>query len=545
MISVVYSTKEKMPEFGELIKKTCGIRDVEVIEYVNPGKYSLSEIYNKGLKESKNNIVVFCHNDISFDTKNWGKKIVKRYNKNPDYGIIGVAGTKHMSTTGRWWEDFSKLHGQVYHEHEGKRWLSKFSGGIGDRIEDVILVDGLFFAVNKEHIKKDFDESVEGFHFYEVTFCFNNFLEGVKIGVIHDIKITHQSIGMTDDQWEENRKIFAEKYKDKLPITLKRNLPEHYKLKVLIGCLKFNEYTGSELYVYELAKELVKQNCDVTICSQLGGDIARKAMVKGIKLADLSEPPGFKLGDGEWIVRTPDGEKKSEKGKLYKVGEVKYDIMHLNHTPITEHLLMLYPNTPAISTIHSEVLDLEKPVINDNILKYIAIRPEIKQHLIDAHEIVKDKIDVVYNPIDGTRFKPNGVLNNEKKRVLFVGTIDYLRKETIFDLIESTKKDGSELWIVGIKRETYLDDLTDEHVKYFEPTWEIERYVKQCDETASILLGRTTIEGWLCGKPGWIYNITPEGVIKDKKLVQVPEDIGRFSSKEVAKRIREEYLNVL
>ena len=53
MISVVYSTKEKMPEFGELIKKTCGVRDVEVIEYVNPGKYSLSEIYNKGFKRIK------------------------------------------------------------------------------------------------------------------------------------------------------------------------------------------------------------------------------------------------------------------------------------------------------------------------------------------------------------------------------------------------------------------------------------------------------------------------------------------------------------
>jgi glycosyltransferase involved in cell wall biosynthesis len=486
-----------MPEFGELIKKTCGIRDVEVIEYVNPGKYSLSEIYNKGLKESKNDIVVFCHNDISFDSKNWGKRIVKRYEKNPDYGILGVAGTKHMSTTGRWWDDFSKMYGNVYHEHEGKKWLSKYSSGINDRIEDVILVDGLFFAVNKNNIKKNFDESVEGFHFYEVTFCFDNFLEGVKIGVIHNIKVVHKSIGMTNDQWEENRKVFAEKYKDKLPVTLNRDLPENYKLKVLIGCLKFNEYTGSELYVYELAKELVKQNCDVTICSQLGSDMVRRAMIRGIKLVNISEPPGFKRGDGEWILQTPDGEKVSEKDKLYKLSEVKYDIMHLNHTPITEYLLKLFPNTPVISTIHSEVLELEKPVIHDNILKYIAIRPEIKQHLIDRHEISENKIEVVYNPIDGARFKPNGVLKHDKKRVLFVGTIDYLRKDTIFDLIGETKREGSELWIVGIKREKYLDDLNEEHIKYFDPTWNVEKYVQQCDETASILLGRTTIEGWL------------------------------------------------
>ena len=499
----------------------------------------------KVLKESKNDIVVFCHNDVSFDTKNWGKRIVKRYEKNPDYGILGVAGTKHMSTTGRWWDDFTKMYGAVYHEHEGKRWLSKYSSGINDRIEDVILVDGLFFAVNKNNIKKNFDETVEGFHFYEVTFCFDNFLEGVKIGVIHNIKITHQSIGMTNEQWEENRKIFAEKYKDNLPVTLKRDLPDNYRLKVLIGCLKFNEYTGSELYVYELAKELVKQNCDVTICSQLGSDMVRKAMVKGIKLADLSEPPGFKKGDGEWVLSTPEGDKTSEKGKLYKMADIRYDIMHLNHTPITEYLLKLYPTTPSISTIHSEVLDLEKPIISDNILKYIAIRPEIKTHLIDNHDIPEDKIDVVYNPIDSARFKPNGLLKNKKKRVLFVGTIDYLRQETIYDLVGVTKEEGSELWIVGEKRDKYLDYITDDHVKYFEPTWNVEKYIKQCDETAGILLGRTTIEGWLCGKPGWIYNIDKDGVIIDKKKHSPPDDIDRFKSLEVAKRIRKEYLNVL
>jgi hypothetical protein len=68
---------------------------------------------------------------------------------------------------------------------------------------------------------------------------------------------------------------------------------------------------------------------------------------------------------------------------------------------------------------------------------------------------------------------------------LFVGTIDYLRKNTIQDLVNTTKENNEELWIVGKKNDTYLDDKKgQEHVTYFEPTSNTEKYIHQCDETA-------------------------------------------------------------
>jgi hypothetical protein len=94
MITVIFSTREDKPEHIEHIKKTSGIhKGLEVIQYINNGEYSLTELYNKGLDESENNIVIFCHDDIIFDTKNWGKKLLKVIDKNPDYGIIGIAGS--------------------------------------------------------------------------------------------------------------------------------------------------------------------------------------------------------------------------------------------------------------------------------------------------------------------------------------------------------------------------------------------------------------------------------------------------------------------
>ena len=152
---------------------------------------------------------------------------------------------------------------------------------------------------------------------------------------------------------------------------------------------------------------------------------------------------------------------------------------------------------------------------------------------------------MIYNPIDGERFKKYDNVKT-KPFVLFVGTIDYLRKNTIYDLVEYTKENGKQLWLVGTNKSDYLDDLlTNDNVKYYESTWNVERYVKECEETASILMGRTTIEGWLCGKSGWIYQIDEQGNILSKNLKEVPSDVDKYKSENIVSEIIEEYKRVV
>jgi hypothetical protein len=83
------------------------------------------------------------------------------------------------------------------------------------------------------------------------------------------------------------------------------------------------------------------------------------------------------------------------------------------------------------------------------------------------------------------------------------------------------------------------------HVSYFPPTANVESFIHKCDETAGILLGRTTIEGWLCGKKGWIYNVDNQGEIISKELHDIPSDVERFKSENVAKEIIELYKSIL
>jgi hypothetical protein len=229
MITVVYCTRESNPSHTQHIKSTSGLnKHIEVIEIINKGE-GLTKAYNRGLKQASNDIVVFMHDDIEFDTTGWGNKLIKHFNNNPEFGILGLAGTTDIPLSGRWWEDRNKMVGIVNHKHDGRKWESKYSRSWGNEINQVITVDGLFFAVHKNRIKNNFDENVKGFHFYEIDFVFSNHLKGVKIGVMYNIRVTHKSIGETNEEWENNRLEFVKKFNDDLPEML---VPDFYDMKI-------------------------------------------------------------------------------------------------------------------------------------------------------------------------------------------------------------------------------------------------------------------------------------------------------------------------
>jgi hypothetical protein len=210
--------------FIQHINDTCGVLH-SVHCYTNHNQYSLPEVYNKAIStySSKDAVMVFCHNDIEFDTPDWGKILLKHFNKTNNYQIIGVAGATELNEHGTWWLDksnqmnFSKMMGIVNHDNGIRKWESKYSEPHFGII-DVLLVDGLFIAVDTEDIEHKFDENYKGFHFYDVSFCFPNYLDGCNIGVITDIRITHKSIGQTNQEWEVNKQQFVEQYKGELPI---------------------------------------------------------------------------------------------------------------------------------------------------------------------------------------------------------------------------------------------------------------------------------------------------------------------------------------
>ena len=227
MITIIYST-HKDSDYNQRFKQhlldKVGLKDVQILEYINNNEFSLSYLYNKGIKESKYDIVVCLHNDVKL-SKDWGKKLLSDFQNNPDYGIIGKAGSTHFPESGIYWE---KMHmtmvGQVYHHPQGgSKFLSRYSPKL-DYLVPVVTIDGLFISFDKNKIKHTFDETIGKFHFYDHPFCLSNYLGGVKLGVTSSFEITHESVGQPNAEFFNSKDVFLKKFAANLPITI---LPEN------------------------------------------------------------------------------------------------------------------------------------------------------------------------------------------------------------------------------------------------------------------------------------------------------------------------------
>ena len=262
MITIVYSTHKDSDynnKFKQHLLQTVGVSNPQILEYENHNQYSLAELYNRGISESKYDIVVCCHNDIKLE-KNWGKKLLEDFSNNPEFGIIGKAGSCYFPESGVYWEKMNQtMVGQVYHHPPNQnKWLSRYSPKLPILIP-VVTIDGLFISFDKTKIKHTFDESYGKFHFYDHGFCVPNYLDGVKLGVTSSFEITHESVGRPNEEFFQSKEMFLQKWGNKLPLDLKPEtlfvpeikrqtfkkfgkvaiiIPTKGKIEMLIECLK-------------------------------------------------------------------------------------------------------------------------------------------------------------------------------------------------------------------------------------------------------------------------------------------------------------------
>jgi len=273
MITIIYSTHKDSnynKEFQLHLNKTIGVKNYEILEFENHNQYSLAEVYNKGISQSKYDIIVCIHNDIKLEN-GWGKKLLEDFSNNPEFGVIGKAGSCYFPESGVYWEEMNQtMVGQVYHHPPGqKKWLSTYSSKL-PFIIPVVTIDGLFISFDKSKIKHKFDESIGKFHFYDHGFCVPNYLDGVIIGVTTSFDITHESVGQPNEEFFVSKGKFLEKWGSKLPLDLKPKniyipqikekpiknigkvaiiIPTKSKLDLLIPCVEsFYEHCNPELF---------------------------------------------------------------------------------------------------------------------------------------------------------------------------------------------------------------------------------------------------------------------------------------------------------
>jgi hypothetical protein len=173
-------------------------------------------------KDISDNIIVFIHDDIEFLRKGWGKELLRLFNEHQDYGIIGVAGSAQFDANAAWW-NYEKKFGQVLHRSEGKSWLTAFSPLLDKDLQEVVVIDGLFIAVDKRKVNENFSRDLDGFDFYDIYFCLSNYYSKdwkYKIGVTTNIRLAHNSVGKLKPTWYTNRDIVNDKFGEHYPIDI-------------------------------------------------------------------------------------------------------------------------------------------------------------------------------------------------------------------------------------------------------------------------------------------------------------------------------------
>jgi GT2 family glycosyltransferase len=187
--------------------------DYEVIKI--PDALSLAEGYNRGIRQSSGDILIFSHDDIEILSATFAEDLLQALERND---IVGVAGSR-LANGATWWssgEEFAQ--GAVVMplaSRENSFGLNIF-GGLGEAIiDEVQVLDGLFLAVKRSVTDKIlFDETTfDGFHLYDLDFTLAAFQAGAKLAVVPNLSILHYSIGGYDNVWYDYAERFVEKYK--------------------------------------------------------------------------------------------------------------------------------------------------------------------------------------------------------------------------------------------------------------------------------------------------------------------------------------------
>jgi hypothetical protein len=180
---------------------------------------SLASIYNIEIEKSnKNEILVFVHDDCIIEDLFLYDKLNEAIKQ---FDVIGLAGIKSPITIKHpcLWHLMghpSQYSGAVAHFDKGdnnKRFMTSF----GKTPERVVLLDGVFLAINTEEILKKglrFDENNPAkFHFYDLNFSLDANRLKLKCGT-WPIWVTHTSHGLEQPspEWVKASEYFLQKY---------------------------------------------------------------------------------------------------------------------------------------------------------------------------------------------------------------------------------------------------------------------------------------------------------------------------------------------
>ena len=147
-------------------------------------------------------------------------------------------------------------------------------------------------------------------------------------------------------------------------------------------------------------------------------------------------------------------------------------------------------------------------------------------------KIPPKQLSLINNAVDPTKFNTDGRISLERTTGLYVGGWnDPLRNVMFNHIVQECIKNDWDLFAVG---NTQRGKGFSPNIKFFDGIYNVELFTKAADFTVG-LGGRTLIEGWMCGIPGYVYKVNPAGEILEITL-RYPPKVSRFHNYNIIKQ---------
>lgn len=161
----------------------------------------LPKVYNQVIHESLDDpsILIFIHDDVHLCDLFWPGRVLQGLSV---FDVLGVAGNRRrVPMQPSWckigdkytWDENENLSGMVGH---GTGFPPDNISFFGPSAQEVKLLDGLMLITHSETLHNHalyFDEQFD-FHFYDLDFCRQAELKGIKMGT-WPISVVHESYG--------------------------------------------------------------------------------------------------------------------------------------------------------------------------------------------------------------------------------------------------------------------------------------------------------------------------------------------------------------
>ncbi len=192
------------------------------------------------------------------------------------------------------------------------------------------------------------------------------------------------------------------------------------RLRVLITNCRLHGRSGTEMYVYDLARSLIRLGHLPIVYSPILGPLAEQLSGEAIP-----------------VVQTLDGISDAP------------DVVHGHHTLETLTAMLFFPRTPGLFVCHGCNSWNDRPPVMPRLRHYIGVDEPCADRLALHNGIGRERISVLTNAVDLERFQPRSALPPRPRRAIVYSS--YATPQGLRPIEAACRATGMSLDVIGTK----------------------------------------------------------------------------------------------